>query len=413
MKASIITIGDEILIGQIIDTNSAWLGQQLTHLGFDVDKILTIADTVTSITETLDIVLQKSDLVILTGGLGPTKDDVTKIALNSYFDSSTYFNQQLFDKVSSYFKLRGIPVTEQHKQQFFMPEKATILDNNVGTAPGMLFQHNGKIILSMPGVPHEMKWIFSNSFLPKIDNYLKSEIKIYQETIRTIGIGETQIVTLITDILDRMPDDISIAYLPSTGSVRLRLMSKSLKDNSGLIKQFVKEISDILGNKVYGYGTVLIEQVVRDLFVEKGLTLSTAESCSAGYLSHRITSIPGASQFYLGSFVTYDNAFKKKFLNVSQETLSSVGAVSEETVIEMLEGLLEKTMTDIGVSISGIAGPSGGSPEKPVGTIWMAYGSKDDIRTKKLQLGKDRMRNIEYTAVAALNALRLFVNEKA
>ena len=409
MNASIITIGDEILIGQIVDTNSAWLGQQLTSLGIQVQSMSSIPDTNEAITQSLDLLLKSSDLILITGGLGPTKDDVTKTTLTSYFKSETYFNQDLYDKITGYFKMRGLPLTDYHREQCYMPKKATLLDNNVGTAPGMLFQQDSKVIISMPGVPHEMKWIFTNSFLPIINQYLNLDYVISQQTIKTIGIGETRIATMIQDVLDEMPEDISVAYLPGIGQVRIRLMSKAKEDKTEAINHYVNKISEVLAHRVYGYGTVSIEQVVQNLFIEKGFTLSTAESCTGGYLAHRITSVPGSSRYFLGSFITYDNTFKSQYLNVSPQTLKNVGAVSEETVREMLEGLLETTNTTMGVSISGIAGPGGGSAEKPVGTIWMAYGNKNDIRTKKLQLGRGRTKNIEYTAMAALNALRLYI----
>ncbi len=411
MKSSIITIGDEILIGQIVDTNSAWLGQELTGLGIEVDTIYSIADTEKAIVDTLDLAIEGSDLILITGGLGPTKDDVTKHSLNKYFNSDTYFDESLYNKIAAYFNMRGLPITDYLKEQCKMPEKAEILTNNVGTAPGMLFKHKGKIIVSMPGVPHEMKWIFEKSLKPNLDKYLKLEYIICQQTIKTVGIGETLIATMIEDVLHEMPDNISVAYLPGTGQVRIRLLSKTLVDNTEAIDHHAKKITDILEHRVFGYGTIALEEAVRDLFIKKGLTLSTAESCTGGYLAHRITSTSGSSAYYMGSFITYDNSFKQRFLNVSENTLKEHGAVSEATVKEMLEGLLQQTGTNIGVSISGIAGPNGGTEDKPVGTIWLAYGSKSDIRTKKLQLGKGREKNIEYTAVTALNMLRLFVGE--
>jgi len=411
MKANIITIGDEILIGQIIDTNSAWLGQELTGLGIEIANIYSISDTEEAILSTLDLAIESADLVLITGGLGPTKDDVTKYALNKYFESDTYFDEALYNKISAYFKKRELPLTEYHKVQCYMPSKADILTNNMGTAPGMLFQQNGKVIVSMPGVPHEMKWIFENSLKPKLDQYLNLNYIICQKTIKTVGIGETRIATMISDVLEEMPDNISVAYLPGTGQVRVRLMSKTLVDNTEIIEDYAQKISDILEHRVYGYGTILLEEAIRDLFLKKRLTLSTAESCTGGYLAHRITSVSGSSGYYMGSFITYDNNFKQQFLNVSEDTLKEHGAVSEATVKEMLKGLLSQTNTDIGISISGIAGPGGGTEEKPVGTIWLAYGNKSEMRTKKLQLNKDREKNIENTTIAAFNLLRLFVQE--
>ncbi|NNL93832.1 MAG: competence/damage-inducible protein A, partial [Saprospiraceae bacterium] len=371
MKSSILTIGDEILIGQIVDTNSAWLGKKLTELGIPVNEIISLADTKESIKKSIENAMLKSDLILLTGGLGPTKDDVTKAAIAEFLNVGTYFDENLYNKISQYFIKRNLPISKYVKIQSTIPETAQLLTNNVGTAPGMLFKKDNKVIISMPGVPHEMKWIFKNSIIPILPQLGKIENNIYQRTIKTIGIGETRIAAKIEDITDTFPEDISLAFLPSSGQVRLRVMSSSQNDNTVHVDKFVNQISSRLGDYVYGYDSVIIEDALKDLFISKNLTLSTAESCTGGYLSHRITSVPGSSKYYIGSLIAYDNHIKESQLNVQSETLLNHGAVSEATVIEMLSGLLNKTGTDIGIAISGIAGPNGGTPDKPVGTIWV------------------------------------------
>lgn len=411
MKATIITIGDEILIGQIIDTNSAWLGQQLSLLGISVHQIISISDNEDDIKTSLERQIVDAELLILTGGLGPTEDDITKRSIADYFKSEMVFNDKTFKRIKKYFDTRGIPVLEAHKKQCFMPANADILDNDLGTAPGMLFHIDNKMVLSVPGVPYEMKWIFTNRFLPILKKKMPSDSYIYYKTIKTIGHGETTIAEKIEDIIDELPSHISIAYLPSTGSVRLRLSSKAEQDTSAEVDKYVEQIKQRLGHVVYGMDKDKLEAAVLDLYGKKELTLGTAESCTGGLVAHRLTSIPGSSQVYQGSIVSYSYPLKEKLLSVSNETLTKEGAVSESTVIEMLKGLLSTTSVDVGIAISGIAGPGGGTEDKPVGTIWLAWGSKDNIKTKLLNLSKNRKLNIEYTSVAALNALRLYAIE--
>jgi nicotinamide-nucleotide amidase len=411
MKASIITIGDELLIGQILDTNSRSLGQKLTKLGFEVIVAIAISDKTQAITETLEQTLKNSDLVVVTGGLGPTKDDITKKVLAEYFKMDMNFDADLFQNISNYFKKIGIPISEYHRQQCIMPDGIITLQNKMGTAPGMLFENSGKWVVSMPGVPFEMEWIFENSLLPLLKNHYSEMNHIYFKTIKTVGIGETRIAEMIQDITEKIPKYISVAFLPSLGQVKVRLTSHSAKDVSHEVKAHIEAISEKLSSYVFGYDDITLEEALLRDFKAKNLSLSTVESCTGGYLAHRITSVSGSSEYYHGSLITYDNRLKKQLVNVSEDTLNQFGAVSEETVLEMLDGLLKSLKTDVGIATSGIAGPGGGSPEKPVGTIWMAWGNKEKKHTKKLQLGKDRIKNIEYTAVAAMNSLRLFLTE--
>lgn len=408
MKASIITIGDEILIGQITDTNSAWLGDELTKLGVEVINMMTISDKKEDIHRALGLMSEHSDLIICTGGLGPTKDDITKKAIADYVDSALVMDEALSQRIEAYFIKRGIPFLDAHREQCLMPEKAQSLTNEMGTAPGMLFKKGEKHILSMPGVPYEMKWIFHNSFVPLLDDFREIPLKIYHKTIKTVGRGESRIAEDIQDIVDELPPYISMSYLPSLGSVKLRLTSRHIEDKSEEVNAFVARIVKRIDFIVYGYDKTTLAESLRDTMIEKSLKVGTAESCTGGFLAHRLTSVPGSSQYYMGSIIAYDYEPKKSLLGVSPETLEKTGAVSEETVKEMLAGLFTRFDVDLGIAISGIAGPEGGLPDKPVGTIWMAWGSSTEVYTRKLQLTKDRIKNIEYTAVAAMNALRKF-----
>ena len=411
MKGAIVTIGDEILIGQIVDTNSAWLGNEMTMLGIEVVDMMTIPDNTSAIHTALDKALDVADLIVLTGGLGPTKDDITKKALAQYVDSDLYMDEALASRIKNYFDSRNIPFIDAHKEQCLMPSKAESLTNKMGTAPGMLFEYQGKYILSMPGVPYEMKYIFKESFVPRLSGLRTEEFKIFHKTIKTVGKGESRIAQTIADIVDQLPAYITISYLPSVGQVKLRLTARDKQDRSAEVNKYVQLIADRIPDVIFGYDKISLAESLQNSMIEKGLTLSTAESCTGGYLAHQLTSIPGASKYYMGSIIAYDYEPKKKLLKVRPETLEQTGAVSEETVREMLSGLLDQLGTDLGIAISGIAGPGGGLPDKPVGTIWMAWGSKSAVRTKKLTLSKNREKNIEYTAVAGMNALRKFITE--
>jgi len=410
MKAAIVTIGDEILIGQIIDTNSVWISQQLTSYGIRVVESCSVTDDSRHIQDTVDRLLGIADMIIITGGLGPTHDDITKKALADYFNLEMEFDQQLFDTICRYFKKLSIPVTELHRQQCYMPEGIVSLENKMGTAPGMLFHTGRKRLVSLPGVPYEMKWIFENSLLPVLKESLPELSDIYHRTIRTAGLGETALHEKIKDIVDALPDNLSLAYLPSLGHVKLRVTSR---DHTGrkAVDEFADSITARLKHLVYGFDNESLESALRKGFMARSLSLSTAESCTGGFLSHRITSVPGSSDYYLGSVIAYDNKLKEKLLNVDPETIQQFGAVSEEVVVAMVKGLLEQTGSDIGIAISGIAGPGGGTAEKPVGTIWLAWGNSRIVKTKKIQLAKDRLKNIEFASITAMNSLRLFLTE--
>ena len=412
MTISIITIGDEILIGQIIDTNSAWMAQQLNGVGASIEKIYSVSDTKEGIVTALEQALAQTDVVLMTGGLGPTKDDITKKTIAEFLDTHMVFHEETWERIQGLFKrLKRTPLPA-HREQCNMPASATILLNKKGTAPGMWFEKDGKVIVSMPGVPHEMKYLMEYEVLPKLIQTFQGK-PIVHRTILTVGEGESRIANKIEAVAKELPAHIKLAFLPGFGKVRLRLsaMGEDAAQLESELDQHVRSIEQIIPNLIYGYGTNTLERAVGQMLRDRQLTVGTAESCTGGLLGHQISSVPGASNYFEGSIVSYSYHLKKKLLGVKSETLTAYGAVSEETVIEMAKGALQALGTDIVVSISGIAGPSGGTPDKPVGTIWLAIASQEYIKTLKLQLGKDRQRNIEYTCVAGLNMIRLFINK--
>jgi len=412
MTAHIITIGDEILIRQIIDTNSAWMGQQLNMQGIQVGKIVTVSDKQRDITNAVDAAFSEADIILLTGGLGPTKDDITKKALTDYFGVEMRFSESTYNRIQRLFQKFGKTMTEAHHEQSYMPSNADLLMNKMGTAPGMWFEHDGKVLVSMPGVPYEMKYLMEAEVLPKLKNQFPGK-PISHRTILTVGEGESRIAERIDPFLEALPPNIKMAYLPGTGQVRLRMTGIGDDENelNRLLDKKVEELKPFISEFIFGFEKEKLEEVVGKMLLEKGKTLSTAESCTGGFLAHKITSIPGSSAYFSGSVIAYSNAVKMNQLQVKPSTLKMQGAVSEETVKEMVRGTLDMLKTDIAIAISGIAGPDGGTPEKPVGTIWIGIGDKKNTKTYQLNLWKDRMKNIEYTTTVALNVIRKFLLE--
>lgn len=409
MHASIITVGDEILIGQVIDTNSAWLGQQFSDIGIKVRKTWSVSDDHGQIILAMQQAMDETDILFMTGGLGPTKDDITKKAIADFLGVELYFDQPTFERIQKIFERLGREMSPHHHDQCLMPVGVQILRNSMGTAPGMLFRHQNKIIISMPGVPYEMKAIMAEEVLPWLSQ--SSDTHIYHKTILTACTGETTIETAISDILMEMPENIKIAYLPSIASVRLRLsgIGKNKEALVTKVENYSEKIVARLGDMVYGFGDSSLEKELLSLCIEKNLKVSTAESCTGGAVAARLVTVPGSSAYFMGGVVAYDNTVKQNMLKVKLETLSEYGAVSEQTVIEMVNGVTSLLKTDIGVSISGIAGPDGGTDQKPVGTIWIAVGNDTNIMTHLLKAGKDRTKNIETATIYAMDLLRRFI----
>jgi nicotinamide-nucleotide amidase len=412
MNLQIITIGDELLIGQVVDTNSAWMGRALNKVGFNVEKIISVADEAQAITTNLQKAMADVDVVLLTGGLGPTKDDITKKTLADFFDSKLIFDESTFNRIQRLVAKLGKTTTEAHFNQSYMPDKATILLNKMGTAPGMWFEQHGKVVVSMPGVPYEMQYLMEVEVIPKLLKRF-SGTPIVHRTICTVGEGETRLAKQLEPILDQLPDYVKVAYLPALGSVRIRLTARG--ENEAALQQLldekVKEIASLIPDFVYGYEEEILETALGAILQQQNKMMALAESCTGGYIAQRIVLQPGSSAYFKGGFVTYANELKINILGVQAQTIETQGAVSEQTVLEMLNGCLQKTGADVAVAVSGIAGPSGGTPEKPVGTIWLAAGSLDKQVTLLLALGKDRQRNIEFTSTQALNMLRKFLIE--
>lgn len=416
MIAEIITIGDEILIGQIVDTNSAWMGVQLNIAGIKVKQITSVSDEKEHILKALADGETRADLILMTGGLGPTKDDITKVTLCEYFNCNLITHEESLQMVAKFFAERGRELTELNRKQAAIPELAEAIINYQGTAPGMWFNKNGKIFVSMPGVPFEMKAMMENYVIPR----LKKEFslpQIYHKTVLTNGIGESYLAELIEPWEDSLASkNIKLAYLPSPGVVKLRLSISG--DNYESIVNTVNEAIEqvkpliekyIFGYEEYGKPAPKIQDIIAELFLNKGLKLALAESCTGGYISHLITSVAGCSAFYQGCVVPYHNDFKHRLLSVDNEVFEKYGAVSEECVMQMAKHALKKFDADVALSVSGIAGPSGAMPDKPVGTVWMAIASNDKLMTKKFLFGSDRGRNIEMSATFGLNMLKKFV----
>lgn len=409
--ADIITIGDEILYGQIIDTNSQWISAELDKLGIKTRQKSSVSDKADEILRILNESSKRSSLVIITGGLGPTNDDITKKTLCTYFNTELVSNNDVLNHLQNLFFIRGRELNELNKQQALVPANCEILSNSNGTAPGMWMDLNNVVYISLPGVPYEMKGILKEFGFDKIKNRFQTPTIVHR-MIKTSGIGETTLSEIIQTWENALPKHIGLAYLPSAGEVKLRLTA--VGENEEQLKNEVQNEIDavlpLIHAHVYGFDDDTLQKSVGDLLKSKNKTISTAESCTGGYLAHLLTSIAGSSSFYYGSIVAYQNTIKTQLLDVPSGILQQHGAVSEKTVEIMAKEIRLKLGTSIGVAASGIAGPDGGTDEKPVGTIWIAYADEEKIVTKKLQLSAIRENNIRMTALAILNLIRQQLN---
>ncbi len=411
--ASIVTIGDELLIGQVIDTNSAWIAQQLNTAGIAVKRRVAIGDNREDIIKMLDDESRMADIILITGGLGPTSDDITKKVLCDYFGGRLVVNEEALSNVKYLFEnIFKRPVTGINLQQAEVPDVCEVIQNKRGTAPGMVFQKDHIIYISMPGVPYEMKGMVEDSVIPLLKQKFNLPV-IEHRTLLTAGIGESALAEMIQDFETALPENVKLAYLPAYGMVRLRLSAGGFDMAS--VQNKVDALFESLKNRTKDYLVTDVDDslqvVIGKLLTARNKTVATAESCTGGYIAHLITTVPGSSKYYEGSIVSYSYGIKERLLDVHEKTLENYGAVSEETVVEMLDGLLERMNTDYGIAVSGIMGPDGGTPEKPVGTVWMAAGDKKNYRTQKISLRFNRERNIEVTAAIALNFLRKFIVE--
>ncbi|MCD4697561.1 MAG: competence/damage-inducible protein A [Bacteroidales bacterium] len=407
MYAEIISIGDELLVGQVVNTNASWMAQKLNDAGIRVYQITSISDDKDHIFEALDEAGKHARIILITGGLGPTKDDITKKTLAEYFETELVFMPDVFESIKSLFNKFGRKTTNLTREQAMVPATCTPVTNNHGTAPGMWFEKEGNIYVSMPGVPYEMKAMLTELIIPRLSNQFKFGAVVHK-TILTQGIPESFLAERIRDWENNLPPYIKLAYLPKPGLVRLRLSAygKSKEKLVSQVKQKVSQLQKILKDDIFGYDENTLEKVVGKLLNEKSLTLSTAESCTGGSIAQLITSVPGSSEYFKGGIVAYSNEVKQTLLGVKEQSLMDFGAVSETVAKQMAEGVREKLNSDYAIATTGVAGPGGGTGEKPVGTTWIAIASSSATIAKRYQMGDQRERNIQRTALTALNMLR-------
>ena len=408
MKADIITIGDEILIGQIIDTNSAWIAARLGEIGVSIRRKYSIGDRREEIISAVEESLTKAEVTIITGGLGPTKDDITKRVLAEIFHSQLICDKETYERVERMMAARGIAFNDLNKGQAMVPECCTVLPNHKGTAPGMWFEHEGRVVVSLPGVPFEMEGLMVESVLPRIKEHFALASVVHRTAI-TYGLAESMMAELIAPWEDALPPHLHLAYLPSPSQLRLRLSAYDVEQavaEKEIQEQFAK-LLPIVGDYFVGWGDTTVQSAVAEMLVQRGETLASAESCTGGVIASKFTAMSGASEYFWGGVVSYDNSVKENVLGVSRHNLETYGAVSEQVARQMAEGVRRLCGTTYGVSTTGIAGPTGGTPDKPVGTVWMAVATPTHTIAKCVQHGKVRAVNIERAASAAINMLRL------
>ncbi len=416
MNAELLTIGNEILIGQIVNTNSVWMAQQLNEIGVSVVHMSSVADDRESILKAFEDAGKRADLVLITGGLGPTKDDITKTTFCDYFNAELIVNEDVLKDVTGFFSKRNREISEINKKQAEVPKGSLVIRNKNGTAPGMWMEKGKTIYISMPGVPYEMKAMVTDDIIPKIKKRFQLPF-IYHKTILTQGIGESVLSELISDWEDALSSkEIGLAYLPSPGMVRLRLSGKGPNEQElkHKIESEAEKIKPLIEKYIYGYEEYgkeqpKLEEILGDLLNQNKLKLALAESCTGGYIAHLITSVAGSSAYFNGGIVPYHNEFKHSLLNVDLSVFEKHGAVSEECVVAMVKGTMITFKADVGIAVSGIAGPSGGTDEKPVGTTWIAVAYKEKIISKHFTFGDNRQRNIQMVAITAMNMLRKLI----
>lgn len=411
INASIITIGDELLIGQVIDTNSAWIAKQLNLAGIHLRRRVAVGDVWGEITAALDREKADCNIILITGGLGPTADDITKQVLCEYFNGKMITHEASLAHIKHLFEtIYKRPLTDRNLLQAQVPDTCKVILNKRGSAPGMWFEKDGIVFISMPGVPFEMKGMMEESVIPELIEYFKVPY-ITHRTLMTVGVGESIIADMISELENRLPAHIRLAYLPNFSIVRLRLTGTSSNKESldKEIDGFFNELQQLVKEYLVTNEDQSMEQVVANMLKSRNQTVSTAESCTGGYIAHLLTSIPGASAFFEGSIISYSYEAKENLLQVNHNDLSQNGAVSEKIVQEMAKGIFNKLSADYTISVSGIMGPAGGLPDKPVGTVWIAVGNRAEIITKKFKLRFDRITNIQVTAMFALNMLREFI----
>ena len=383
MNVEIIVIGDELLIGQVTDTNSGWIARELNHIGWEVTEITTVRDRSREITDALNSSFGRVDVVLMTGGLGPTKDDITKQTLCDYFGGKLVFDESVFANVEAIFRRRKLTMNDSTRNQAYVPNMCTVIQNPVGTAPVMWFERNGKVLVSMPGVPTEMKTVMKEAVISRLREYFQDHSSILHRTCLVKDFTESRLSETLSDFEAQLPACIKLAYLPTPGVIRLRLTARG--DEESYLQKIIDDeffkLRTILGSHLFCGSDTTLAGALGSILTERGETLATAESCTGGNIAHEITRIVGSSVYFKGSVVAYSNEVKARVLNVSSETLSGFGAVSRETVLQMVSGVQRLLSSDCAIATSGIAGPGGGSVEKPVGTVWIAvrYGERSEV----------------------------------
>ncbi len=414
MKATIINIGDELLIGQVVNTNASTMARLLTGVGIEVVRTEVIGDNRQDIWDAVDKALNTTDAVLLTGGLGPTKDDITKHLLCEYFGSELYENEEALNNVKRIFKARGYELTEVNRRQAWVPRCCQVLNNDLGTAPCMWFERGGKVLVSMAGVPFEMEWLMHNRVLPRLQQHFRTGT-ILNKTILVQGIGESFLSDLIEPWELALPSFIRLAYLPVAGMVKLRLTARGSDETllQEAIRKAVSELYPIAGQYIVGEDCETLPELVAQKLTSSGCTLAVAESCTGGTIASRLTALAGASAYFKGGIVAYSNEVKECALGVSHDTLIAHGAVSEETVRQMVEGVRSRLDSDYALATTGIAGPTGGTPDKPVGTVWIAACSRNTTVTQLMHYGDRRQQTIDRTTNQAYAMLIKLICQKA
>ena len=413
MDVEIITIGDELLIGQVVDTNSAWMGYELNQAGFSVSRITSISDNESDILKTLEESTKRSPIVLITGGLGPTRDDITKTTLCKFFNTRLVFSEEIYSDIVELLSKRIRHINQLSREQALVPENCDVIRNPVGTAPVMWFNHSGGVVVSMPGVPSEMQYSMSENIIPRLIKRFRAEAIIHK-TIHVYNVPESVLAEKLTDWENSLPKFIKLAYLPAFGKIRLRLTGKG--DDARLIEsticKLVEELYPIIGDNIYGFDEETAHESLLELLKKKNATIGCAESCSGGYIAHLITSVSGASQCFNGGIVAYSNQMKVNLLNVSNDDLLQYGAVSKQVVEQMALGACETLGTNYSIAASGIAGPTGGTPEKPVGTVWIAWAGNGKVISEMFQFGNIRERTIVRTAETAIIKMKLLIDRE-
>jgi len=406
MNVTIVTIGDEILIGQINDTNSSWLARRMTSLGMEVQELISISDTPLHITTVLDRLIGRSDLVLMTGGLGPTKDDLTKQTLNDYFGGKLQVNEEVLATITDFFKSRGRNLIESNRKQAEVPDNCRPLPNRHGTAPGMWFEKDGTVVVSMPGVPYEMKPMVDEQLIPTLKHNLDIPVLIHR-TIMTHGVPESYLAEMIRDWEESLPECMKLAYLPRPGIVRLRLTvtGKCAEEADELFESKTASLRERIGDHIFAFDDELLERILGETLKESGMTVATAESCTGGNIARLITSVPGSSAYYSGSVVAYSDTVKTQELEIEPGLIRENGAVSREVAEAMVKGVCSKIGADVAMATTGIAGPDGGTKAKPVGTVWIAVGDRNNIYSHQYRFGGHRELVIEQTSIMAMGLL--------